>query len=137
MREEFGLLADIDLWMRLSRSKSVGYIAEPVIIIRQDRPKYYPEIYSGYTWSWKRQLFLYNLHGKNREEYYSGIMLGFEMLRYRFRVTMETIKWLGYAVVRNKPEMLLHSSDGACIYDLPIIGFIRWILKSVIVMAGR
>jgi GT2 family glycosyltransferase len=66
MREEFGLLADIDLWMRLSQIKDVGYIAEPVIIVRQDRPKYYPDIYSCNSWSWKRQFFLYNLHGKNR-----------------------------------------------------------------------
>lgn len=134
MREEFGLLADIDLWMRLARNNSVGYIAEPVIIVRQERPEYYPDIYTGKVWSWKRQRFLYEIHGKNREEFYCGIRRSFEMLRYRFRVTMETIKWLGYAVVRHKPELLLQSSDGTCRYDLPFVGFLRWLLKSVIVL---
>jgi glycosyltransferase involved in cell wall biosynthesis len=129
MREEFGLLADIDLWMRLARNNSVGYIAEPVIIVRHDRPVYYPDIYAGNVWSWKRQRFLYEIHGINREEYYSGIRRVYEIFRYRFRVTMETIKWLGYAVVRNKPDMLIHSGEGASNYELPAVMVVRFIAK--------
>ena len=94
MREEFGLLADIDLWMRLARCLPVGYVAQSVIIVRQERPEYYPDVYSEKAWSWKRQQFLYEIHGRNREEYYRGIRRIYEMTKYRFRVTLETLKWL-------------------------------------------
>lgn len=134
MREEFGLLADVDLWMRLAKFKTVGYVAEPVIIVRQERPEYYPDIYTGKAWSWNRQRFLYEIHGKNREEYFSGMRRAYEILKYRFRVTVDIIKWLGYAVVRNKPDMLMHSGEGACRYELPLTGILRFVLKSASTM---
>ena len=129
MREEFGLLADVDLWMRLARHYSVGYVAEPVITVRQERPDYYPDIYTGKGWSWQRQRFLYEIHGRNREEYYRGLRRVYEMLKYRVRVTVDTIKWLCYAVVRNKPDMLKYSGEGACHYELPVMAVVRQIAK--------
>jgi GT2 family glycosyltransferase len=131
MREEFGLLADIDLWMRLARSYAVGYVAEPVITVRHDRPDYYPGIYSGSAWSWQRQRFLYEIHGKNREEYFRGFRRKLEMIQYRVRVTLESLKWLGYAVVRKKPGMLAHAGEGTTCYELSVVGLIRSILKSI------
>ena len=47
MRERFNLLADIDLWMRLAVSWNVGYVNEPVIIVRDQRPSYYPRSIMG------------------------------------------------------------------------------------------
>src|SRR5438445_9426258 len=55
MREQFNLLADVDMWMRLSRIGAVGYVPEPVIEPRHQRPDYYPDIYIGKHWHWKRQ----------------------------------------------------------------------------------
>jgi GT2 family glycosyltransferase len=59
MREQFDLLADIDLWMRLAMRWDVGYVSEPVITLRQQRPSYYPDIYTGNEWHWERQCYLY------------------------------------------------------------------------------
>jgi glycosyltransferase involved in cell wall biosynthesis len=53
MSEQFGLLADIDLWMRLAMSWNVGYVPEPIIVVRYQRPDYYPVIYSDQEVSWK------------------------------------------------------------------------------------
>ncbi|OGU16581.1 MAG: hypothetical protein A2076_02580 [Geobacteraceae bacterium GWC2_53_11] len=131
MREEFGLLADIDLWMRLARNGPVGYVPEPVIIVRHDRPEYYPDIYTGKSWSWCRKYFLYEIHGRNREEYYSGIRLRCEMLKFRFKVTVETIKWLGYAVVRNRPDMFLDSGKNTSTYELSIVRAVKFIAKRL------
>lgn len=128
MREEFGLLADIDLWMRLSRSFPVGYVPEPLIAVRQERPDYYPEIYSEKSWSWKRMRYLYEIHGRNRQEFYGGTDRIVKMMEYRFRVTIETLKWLGYAVVRNRPDMIAGSEEGACSYELPPARWARAIL---------
>jgi len=69
MREQFGLLGDIDLWMRLAMRWPVGYVPEPVITVRHQRPSYYPDIYSGSAWSWRRQRFLYEIHASNRLDY--------------------------------------------------------------------
>jgi len=128
MREEFGLLADIDLWMRLARHFAVGYVAEPVITVRHDRPDYYPGIYSGSDWSWKRQRFLYEIHGTNREEYFRGFRRSVEMIKFRLRVTFENLKWLGYAVVRRKPVMLKQSGEGSTRYELPVVKVVRTVL---------
>lgn len=129
MREEFGLLADIDLWMRLARKYTVGYVNEPVIIVRQERPDYYPDIYTGKEWSWPRQKFLYEIHGRNREECFHGLRKWLEMTRFRFRVSAETVKWLGYAVVRRKPAMLLDANEGASCYEMPGMGVVRSLAK--------
>ena len=45
IREQFGLLADINLWMRLAMLAPVGYVAEPLVTVRHDRPDYYPDLY--------------------------------------------------------------------------------------------
>ena len=56
MREQFGLLADVDLWMRLSARAPVGYVPETLVAIRQARPAYYPEAYQSAVWSWRRDI---------------------------------------------------------------------------------
>jgi glycosyltransferase involved in cell wall biosynthesis len=129
MREEFGLLADVDLWMRLAARHPVGYVDEPVITVRQERPDYYPEIYSYGSWSWRRMRYLYEIHGRNRAEHYRGLRRAYELAKYRLRVTASTVKWLGYAVVRNRPEMVETAAEGACGYELFPAGWARGVAR--------
>jgi len=120
MREQFNLLADIDMWMRLAMCWNAGYVAEPVMAIRNQRPAYYPEIYQEIDFSWSRQRYLYEIHAANRLAYLdlktiSGL---FQWRIFRIRLSRESMKWLAYAVVRKKRAMIASSGDGATPYDL-------------------
>jgi glycosyltransferase involved in cell wall biosynthesis len=131
MRERFGLLADVDLWMRLSRTGAVGYVHEPLIEIRQDRPTYYPKIYKGEHWSWDRQRILYEIHAVNRLE---TMDLGSPSARlrwwlFRYRLTVESLRWLGYAVVKRRGELISTSRRAETPYDLPGLRLLRRILQ--------
>lgn len=119
MREEFGLLADIDLWMRLAARAAVGYVAEPLITVRQIRPDYYPEIYQGRGWSWRRQRFLYEIHAANRLAHYDSACLADRrrLSTFRLRQSLETAKWLVYALVRRKWDMIETSDESATAQD--------------------
>lgn len=120
MRTEYGLLADIDLWMRLAAAGPVAYVAQPLITVRHARPNYYPDIYTGKNWSWRRQILLYLIHGANRESFYrdqpARRMLA--MLVFRFRVSMETAKWISYAVWRRKSTMLRTCGESRTRFDM-------------------
>jgi glycosyltransferase involved in cell wall biosynthesis len=134
MREQFSLLADVDLWMRLAMHWAVGYVPEPVVVARQQRPSYYPEAYKGTSWSWVRQKILYEIHAVNRLAYFrlnSGHGR-FAWWFFRLRLNMETIKWLAYALVRNIPSMIATSYEGATNYDLWPLRALRWVLQRVI-----
>jgi len=131
MREQFGLLADIDLWMRLAMRWQVGYVPEPVIVVRQQRPSYYPDTYKGGSWSWPRQRFLYEIHALNRLDY-----LKLNTLRgrlqwwwFRLKLSYETTKWLIYSVVREKPEMITASYESVTRYDLWPLRVLRRMLQ--------
>jgi GT2 family glycosyltransferase len=119
MREQFGLLADVDLWMRLAARAPVGYVPETLITIRQARPAYYPEAYQSGVWSWRRQRYLYDIHAQNRLEYFDqGTLRGRrELLEFRTRLSLETAKWLSYALVRRKWAMIDSSGDAATLQD--------------------
>lgn len=132
MRTQFGLLADIDLWMRLAREGPVGYVAEPVITVRHQRPTYYPDIYSGKVWSWERQRLLYEIHAANRLDYLdlSSIVGRLRWWVFRCRLSAETAKWLGYALIRKRPEMIARSLEGATRYDLWPLRAARWMLAQ-------
>ncbi len=127
MRIRFNLLADIDLWIRLARIGQVGYVAEPLIVVRYNRPDDYPESYKSKGWSWDRQRLLYEIHGAARLEGADGHALWL-LLRwwwFRVRLSVETCRWLAYAVVRRKPEMILESERGATAFDLLPLLWIR------------
>lgn len=133
MREQFDLLADIDMWMRLAMRWSVGYVLEPVITVRHQRPSYYPNIYAGSSWSWPRKRLLYEIHSANRRALYArhSISNHFKWLLYRARLSAETIKWLGYAVVRKKYDMLATSHLGAVPEELFFVRWLRALLKTL------
>lgn len=132
MRERFGLLADVDLWMRLARDRSVGYVAEPVIAIRHARPTYYPKIYSGEEWSWPRQVYLYDIHATNRLETLDRRTLAglWHWQVFRWRLNRETAKWLAYAVVRRKWIMIEKSDQSETPDDFLALRAVRWILRA-------
>jgi glycosyltransferase involved in cell wall biosynthesis len=120
MREQFGLLSDVDLWMRLAMRWPVGYVSEPVIVVRHQRPSYYPEIYTGKEWSWVRQRYLYEIHAANRLGYYdlNTVPGRLRWWGFRLRLSLETAKWLTYAIVRKKTGMLVSSKESVTQYDL-------------------
>lgn len=119
MREQFGLLADVDLWMRLAARAAVGYVPEPLISVRHARPPDYPEAYQGGLWSWPRQRLLYEIHAHNRLEYFDqGTWRGrAELLKFRTRLSLETAKWLCYALLRRRQPMLDGAPDSATLQD--------------------
>jgi GT2 family glycosyltransferase len=130
LRETFGLLADVDLWMRLAARAAVGYVPEPLITVRQARPAYYPEEYQASGWSWRRQRLLYEIHAQNRLEHFGESTLRgrCEGLAFRTRLSLETAKWLGYALVRRKPAMLASAGESETAHDQP---WLRWLRRAV------
>lgn len=131
MRKQFGLLADVDLWMRLAMRWPVGYISEPVIVVRHQRPEDYPDEYKGGHWSWRRQLFLYQIHALNRLDYLNlnTIWGRLQWWGFRLKLSYETTKWLVYSVVRKKPEMIASSHESVTQYDLWPLRVLRRMLQ--------
>lgn len=136
MREHFGLLSDVDLWMRLAMRGAVGYVDEPLITVRQERPEDYPDSYkSDALWAfWKRQRLLYEIHAANQLAYHDLGTVGGRLAwwRFRLRLNMETAKWLAYAVVRRKPVLITTSGDGDTAYDLPPLRFMRAVVRATV-----
>ena len=133
MREQFGLLSDIDLWMRIATLWAVGYVPEPLITVRHQRPSYYPSIYTGTSWSWKRQRILYDIHAINRLDYYclNSVTGQLRWWRYKLRLSLETSKWLLYAVIRKKVEMISSCEESMTPYDLWPLRALRWGLRKI------
>jgi len=133
MREQFGMLADVDLWMRLAMRGPVGYVAEPVVTMRHQRPTYYPEIYKSGTWSWPRQRLLYEIHGANRLGYLKlETPLGrWRWWGFRLKLSLETSKWLAYAVVKRRPEIIASSRESETPFDLWPLRVLRSVLRRV------
>jgi glycosyltransferase involved in cell wall biosynthesis len=119
MRERFGLLADVDLWMRLAGRWSVGYVNEPVITVRQQRPADYPSSYV--SWSWPRLRLTFDVHGVNHLEHY-GLESGrarLQWLYFRARVSASIAYWLAYALAKRRWDMLATSDEVTNHYELP------------------
>ena len=133
MREQYSLLADVDMWMRLSRMGAVGYVPEPLIHPKHNRPDYYPDIYTGKRWHWSRLVFLYEIHASNRLDYLDLKTISGRLRWWGFRLKLnfETTKWLGYAVVRKKPEMITSSHESVTQYDLWPLRLIRCTLQHI------
>lgn len=135
MREQFGLLADVDMWMRFAMCWSVGYVNEPLIRVRNQRPSYYPEIYKkSSVFFWQRQRFIYDIHIANRLEYlnFNTFYGRFKWLRFRWQLSLETAKWLCYAVLRKKWSMLYKSHFASVQEEL---FYVRWLRILFIALA--
>jgi glycosyltransferase involved in cell wall biosynthesis len=133
LREEFGLLADVDLWMRLAARAPVGYVPEPLISVRQQRPAYYPEAYQSGAWSWRRQRYLYEIHAQNRLDYFGpGSLRGRrELFEFRTRLSLETAKWLSLALVRRRWPMIDGAAESVTPHDQPWLGHYRELVCRV------
>lgn len=120
MREQFGLLADIDMWMRLAMRWRVGYVPEPLITVRHQRPSYYPDVYKGDSWSWERQKLLYEVHASNRLAHINQSTFRGRVRWWGFRLQLsfETSKWLIYALTRKRPEIIISCHISVTKYDL-------------------
>ncbi len=132
MREEFSYLADIDLWMRLAARWDVGYIDAPLYTLQsnEERPEDYPEDYKPSSF-WPRKKLIYSIHAANLAQYYANARWRrwWKWLMFRLRVSLETSKWLTYALVRKKSDMLLDSVKAECPWEyFPV----RWYRKGLI-----
>lgn len=119
MREQFGLLADVDLWMRLAARGPVGYVPEALITVRHERPAYYPAEYQAGGWSWRRQRHLYAIHAQNWLEHYARGSPRHRLARleFRTRLSAETAKWLLYALLRKRWPMLEDERESVTPHD--------------------
>ena len=128
MRERFGLLADVDLWMRLARHYAVGYVREPVITVRQRRPEDYPDAYV--YWTWPRQRITYDLHGVNRFEHFgrSSLRARANLAVFRVRVNASILYWLAYALLKRRWDMLATSGLVDNEYELWPVRLLRQVL---------
>jgi GT2 family glycosyltransferase len=130
MNEEFNMLADVDLWMRLSMVAQVGYVHEPVIYVRELRPDYYPDTYTMKQFHWRRLVLLYNIHASNRLKYrgVDTFRAKLHWWKFRLKVSHETARWLAYAAIKKKRrhEILAYSAESMTQYDLwPLRAFRR------------
>jgi glycosyltransferase involved in cell wall biosynthesis len=133
LKEEFGMLADVDLWMRLAARWNVGYVGEPLIRVRAERPDYYPPEYTIFTWH--RMRLLYSIHADNRKSHYTerGLRNWIRWMHFRSRVSLETTKWLGYAVWRKRQDMICQSPQGECPWEFwPV----KWVRKLLLTAAN-
>jgi glycosyltransferase involved in cell wall biosynthesis len=102
MDERFGMLSDVDLWMRLASKYDVGYVNHPLIQVLENRPANYPNDYTDF--SWKRIFLLFDIHSSNinRNNYPNYFNYIFKRFVFRNKVSFEIIKWNIYGVVRKK-----------------------------------
>lgn len=129
MRERFGLLADVDLWMRLLAKYDLGYVPEPLITVRQDRPQDYPEDYKH--WSWPRLKLGYEIYGTHHESFYGRASLRARAKQavFRARVNADVLKWLGYAIVKKRRDILASSAEVANQYEYWPVAATRNLLR--------
>jgi glycosyltransferase involved in cell wall biosynthesis len=132
IREEFEYLADVDLWMRMAARWDVGYVDEPLITVQEqnERPDYYPEDYKPSSF-WPRRKLIYSIHASNLTEYYASARWRrwSKWLKFRMCVSLETCKWLTYALIRKQSNMLLDSVKAECPWEFfPV----RWYRNCLI-----
>jgi hypothetical protein len=99
--------------------------------MRHQRPSYYPDIYTAGTWSWRRQRLLYEIHATNRLDYLNlKTLVGrLRWWGFRWKLSLETTKWLAYGVVKRRPEMIKTSHESATTYDLWPLRALRGVLR--------
>jgi glycosyltransferase involved in cell wall biosynthesis len=130
MREQFGMLADVDLWMRLAARYDLGYVPEALIVVRHDRPDYYPDAY--WRWSWPRLKLTYAIYGTHHESFYGDSWRGRAHREvYRARVNADIVKWLGYALVKRRRDILQSSDEVANSYEYWPVSAARKLLRRL------
>ena len=133
MNVRFDLLADVDLWMRLAQTYDVGYVKEPLILVRHQRPRDYPDEYCRPRGFWRRKRLLYEIHASNRGS--NGIgRNSIAWFCFRIRLSLESTKWIIYALVRRRYEMIASSDLGRVPEEYFFVSwlraFARWLTSS-------
>jgi len=125
----FGMLADVDLWMKLAARWDVGYVPMPLIEVFQDRPKNYPAEYTRFSWT--RTVILFNIHANNITRNLFGSTLAFASywFHFRLRVSFEVVKWLIYAVAKGDRNMIISAQESKTPYELFIVDFFRRLIR--------
>ena len=131
MREQYSLLADIDLWMRLAARWDVGYVARPLLRVEHAPPSDYPAGYTEFTW--RRLRILFDIHAENLQALAKpdGVRARAAWWRFRGRVSLESAKWLAYAVIRRKAWMLAQAMDGRNSYEWWPVRLLRKALAAM------
>lgn len=124
MRSEFGLLADVDLWMRLARHWAVGYVEEPLIEVGHTWPADYPAEYTDF--SWRRLRIGYELHAVNVRDFYreSQLRRALACAAMRCLISWDIAKWLVYARFR-RPDVLARAEESRTPHELWPLGWLR------------
>jgi glycosyltransferase involved in cell wall biosynthesis len=132
MNEKFLHLSDIDLWMRLSKISNVGYIPKPLISVRHNRPVNYPREYKGDIW--KNKKIVYEIHAENILNYKNISKFKKKLIWMRFLINLnfENFKWLVYAIIKRKKNMVYYSNDVETNYDFYVNKLLRKSLKTLI-----
>ena len=134
MRERFGSIADVDLWMRLAMRFPVAYAFDSRILVRQERPLDYPvEYLASQGFSWSRRARLYGIHADNRLDYWgrNDVRNLVRWWLFRTRVSMDALKWIIYVVIRYRRPMLATCIEGANAYELSLIGLLRRLMHRL------
>ncbi len=139
IQEKYDLVADVDLWMRLASVSHVGYVGEPLISVRALRPEYYPDIYTGKQWHWRRLVFIYEIHGSNRLNYLplNALRGKLQWFGFRLKLSFETTKWLLYGIAKRRYDIITSSRDSVTAYDLWPLRIFRWLLLQLCRPARR
>ena len=132
MNENFGMLADVDLWMRLAARWDVGYVSEPLIEVRQERLENYPKDYTEF--SWKRLFLLFDIHSSNINKYNYPNYFQYIFKRFIFRnkVSFEILKWHIYALYKSKSRIINDYYNHQWKYEFFYVKFIRKITQLFI-----
>jgi glycosyltransferase involved in cell wall biosynthesis len=130
MSEEFGLLADIDMWMRLSDQWDVGHVNAALIEVRHSRPSHYPAEYQGF--SWQRIRLLYLIHAKGWATMPSSKTGVFDRFRFRWRVSIDVLKWMAYGVFKRRSDILAQAAVGSNEIEYSFVKLVRQLLMAFV-----
>ena len=130
MDEKYGMLADIDLWMRLSSVSNVGYVKNKLIKVFNIRKPDYPKDYTEF--SWNRFFLLFEIHSNNikRESFLNSFAYLFRRFVFRNKVSFEIIKWHLYALIKRKKEIIKSFPDESP-YELFYSKIIRLVTRAL------
>jgi hypothetical protein len=131
MNEKFEMLADVDLWMRLCAKWDVGYVNQPLIEARQERPENYPGDYTEF--SWYRIFLLFDIHSSNinRINFPNYFQYIYKRFIFRNKASFEIIKWHGYGLIRKKLFIIKIYSFNNNKYEFFYSRFIRFIINKL------
>lgn len=131
MDEKFGMLADIDLWMRLANISNVGYVKEKLIKVINIRKPDYPKDYTEF--SWNRIFILFDIHANNikRDNYPNYFRYLIMRFVFRNKVSLEIIKWHLYALYKNKNDIIKSYPNVGIKLELFYVKFIRSTIRLI------